>query len=215
MFTSRRKSFGELAEAAAALPKPENVQLKGRNEFKYIGKPQKRLDTPAKVDGSAQFGIDVRLPGMLYAAFAQPPELGASVKSFKAEAAQGMPGVRHVLQTSSGVAVIADSWWQAHQARDALEITWAAGHEREADERIDQRRPEICCGRQGQGGAQGRRRRQRAAVRPARRGDLRAADARARDAGAAELHRRVSRRRLPCLRADASSAAGAGDSRAG
>ncbi len=127
VFTSRRKSFGELAEAAAALPKPENVQLKGRNEFKYIGKPQKRLDTPAKVDGSAQFGIDVRLPGMLYAALAQPPELGASVKSFKAEAAQGMPGVRHVLQTSSGVAVIADSYWQAHQARDKLEITWAPG----------------------------------------------------------------------------------------
>jgi isoquinoline 1-oxidoreductase beta subunit len=127
VFTSRRKSFGELAEAAAALPKPENVQLKGRNEFKYIGKPQKRLDTPAKVDGSAQFGIDVRLPGMLYAALAQPPELGASVKSFKAEAAQGMPGVRHVLQTSSGVAVIADSFWQAHQARDKLEITWASG----------------------------------------------------------------------------------------
>ncbi len=127
VFTSRRKSFGELAEAAAALPKPENVQLKGRNEFKYIGKPQKRLDTPAKVDGSAQFGIDVRLPGMLYAALAQPPELGASVKSFKADAAQGMPGVKQVLQTSSGVAVVADSWWQAKQARDALQIEWAAG----------------------------------------------------------------------------------------
>ena len=127
VFTSRRKSFGELAEAAAALPKPENVQLKGRNEFKYIGKPQKRLDTPAKVDGSAQFGIDVRLPGMLYAALAQPPELGATVKGFKPDAAQGMPGVRHVLQTSSGVAVVADSWWQAHQARDKLEITWAPG----------------------------------------------------------------------------------------
>lgn len=127
VFTSRRKSFGELAEAAAALPKPENVQLKSRNEWKYIGKPQKRLDTPMKVDGSAQFGIDVRLPGMLYAALAQPPELGASVKSFKADAAQGMPGVRQVLQTSSGVAVIADSWWQARQARDALQIEWAPG----------------------------------------------------------------------------------------
>jgi len=127
VFTSRRKSFGELAEAAAALPKPENVQLKGRNEWKYIGKLQQRLDTPAKVDGSAQFGIDVRLPGMLYAALAQPPELGASVKSFKADKAQGMPGVRQVLQTSSGVAVIGDTWWQARQARDALEIEWAPG----------------------------------------------------------------------------------------
>jgi isoquinoline 1-oxidoreductase beta subunit len=127
VFTSRRKSFGELAEAAAALPKPENVQLKGRNEFKYIGKPQKRLDTPAKVDGSAQFGIDVRLPGMLYASLAQPPELGATVKGFKPDAAQGMPGVRHVVQTSSGVAVIADSWWQANKARDALQIEWTSG----------------------------------------------------------------------------------------
>jgi isoquinoline 1-oxidoreductase beta subunit len=127
VFTSRRKSYGELAEAAAALPKPENIQLKSRNEWKYIGKPQRRLDTPAKVDGSAQFGIDVRLPGMLYAALAQPPELNASVKSFDADSAQGMPGVRQILQTSSGVAVIADSWWQAHQAREALKIEWAPG----------------------------------------------------------------------------------------
>lgn len=127
VFTSRRKSFGELAEAAAALPKPQDVQLKPRSEYRYIGRPQPRLDTPAKVDGSAQFGIDVRLPGMLYAALAQPPTLGGRVKSFKADAAQSMPGVRHVLQTSSGVAVIADSWWQAKQARDALEIVWDPG----------------------------------------------------------------------------------------
>jgi isoquinoline 1-oxidoreductase subunit beta len=127
VFTSRRKSFGELAEAAAAMPKPQNVQLKAKNSFEYIGKTRTRLDTPAKVDGSAQYGIDTRLPGMLYASLAQPPELGGSVKSFKADAAQGMPGVRHVLQTSSGVAVIADSWWQAKQARDALEVQWASG----------------------------------------------------------------------------------------
>jgi isoquinoline 1-oxidoreductase beta subunit len=127
VFTSRRKSFGELAEAAAALPKPANVQLKPRDKHQYIGKTQPRLDTPSKVDGSAQFGIDVRLPGMLYAALAQPPALGGAVKSFKGEKAQSMPGVRHVLQTSSGVAVIADSWWQAKQARDALEIEWDAG----------------------------------------------------------------------------------------
>jgi isoquinoline 1-oxidoreductase subunit beta len=127
VFTSRRKSFGELAEAAAALPKPEGVQLKSRSDFEYIGKPRQRLDTPAKVDGSAQFGIDVRLPDMLYAAIAQPPELGAAVKGFKADAAQGMPGVKHVLQTSSGVAVVADSWWRAKQARDALQIDWAPG----------------------------------------------------------------------------------------
>jgi isoquinoline 1-oxidoreductase subunit beta len=127
MFTSRRKSFGELAEAAAALPKPENVELKSRNDFRFIGKTLPRRDTPSKVDGSAQFGIDVRLPGMLFAALAQPPQLGGSVKSFTADKAQAMPGVRHVLQTSAGVAVIADSWWQAKQARDALDIQWQAG----------------------------------------------------------------------------------------
>lgn len=127
LFTSRRKSFGELAEAAAALPAPENVQLKATNDFQYVGKVLPRLDTPSKVDGSAQFGIDMRLPGMLYAALAQPPELGGSVKSFNADKAKAMPGVREVLQTSSGVAVVADSWWQAKQARDALDIQWAPG----------------------------------------------------------------------------------------
>jgi isoquinoline 1-oxidoreductase subunit beta len=126
-YTNKRLSFGALAEAAAALPKPEKVVLKPANKFRFIGKAQKRLDIPAKVDGSAQFGIDVRLPDMLYAALAQPPELGASVKSFKADKAQGMPGVRNVVQTSSGVAVVADSWWQAKQARDALEIEWTPG----------------------------------------------------------------------------------------
>ncbi len=127
LFTTRRKSFGELAEAAAALPVPDNVQLVAHKDFKYIGKTYPRLDTPSKVDGSAQYGIDVRLPGMLYAALAQSPVLGGSVKSFDADAAQGMPGVRRVLQTSSGIAVVADSWWQAKQARDALEIEWDAG----------------------------------------------------------------------------------------
>ncbi len=127
VFTSRRLPLGDLAEAAAALPKPAHVELKPAGKFRFIGKPQKRLDTAAKVDGSAQYGIDVRLPDMLYAALAQPPELGASVRSFNADKARTMPGVRHVLQTSSGVAVVADSWWQAKQARDALEIEWISG----------------------------------------------------------------------------------------
>ncbi len=127
VFTSRRKSFGELAEAAAALPKPENFQVKARGDFKYVGKTFPRLDTPSKVDGSAQYGIDVKLPGMLYAALAQSPELGGGVKSFNADQAKAMPGVREVLPTSSGIAVVADSWWQAKQARDVLEIQWTAG----------------------------------------------------------------------------------------
>jgi len=119
--------FGQLADSAAALPKPQNIKLKSARDFKYIGTGMRRLDTAAKVDGSAQFGIDVRLPGMVYAALAQPPVLGGSVKSFKADKANGMPGVRAVLQTASGVVVVADGWWQAKQARDALEIQWDAG----------------------------------------------------------------------------------------
>lgn len=127
LFTSRRASFGELAEAAAALPKPDNIQVKSRDDFKYVGKVVPRLDTPAKIDGSAQYGIDVRLPDMLYAALAQPPELGGTVQSFNADKAKAMPGVREVLQTSSGVAVVADSWWRARKARDVLEIKWQPG----------------------------------------------------------------------------------------
>jgi len=127
VFTNRRLPFGDLVEAAAALPKPEQIELKSPSKFRFIGKAQKRLDTPSKVDGSAQYGIDVRLPDMLYAAIAQPPELGASVKGFTAAKAQAMPGVRHVVQTSAGVAVIADSWWQARQARAALDVQWTPG----------------------------------------------------------------------------------------
>ncbi len=127
VFTSRRASFGELAEAAAALPKPATITPMAKDQYRFIGKPQKRLDTPSKVDGSAQFGIDVRLPEMLYAALAQAPELGATVESFDAEKAKTLPGVKHVVQTSAGVAVIADSWWQAKTARDAVAIKWKSG----------------------------------------------------------------------------------------
>jgi isoquinoline 1-oxidoreductase beta subunit len=122
-----RVSFGAVAEAAAKLPVPTEVKLKSAQDFTVIGKPQKRLDTPAKVDGTAQYGIDVKLDGMLYAALAQPPVLLGTVKSFNDAKAKAMPGVRAVVQTSSGVAVVADSWWQARRARDALEIVWDGG----------------------------------------------------------------------------------------
>jgi isoquinoline 1-oxidoreductase beta subunit len=119
--------FGEIAAVAAALPKPSNIRLKPARDFQYIGKSLRRLDTPGKVDGSIQFGIDMRLPGMVYAALAQSPVLGGSVKSFNSDKAKAMPGVQAVLQTSSGVAVVANTWWQAKQARDALDIQWEAG----------------------------------------------------------------------------------------
>jgi isoquinoline 1-oxidoreductase subunit beta len=123
----QRLSFGELAEAAAKLPMPHDVKLKSREQFKVIGKAQHRLDTPLKVDGSARYGIDVRLEGMLYGALAQSPVLGGKVKRFDAERSKTMPGVKGVVQTSSGVVVVADSWWRAKQARDALVIEWDEG----------------------------------------------------------------------------------------
>jgi isoquinoline 1-oxidoreductase beta subunit len=123
----KRLTFGELAEAAAKLPVPEKVALKSHENFTIIGKTRPRLDTPAKVDGSTVYGIDVRLPDMLYAALAQPPVLGGKVRSFSDEKARSLPGVRAVVQTSSGVAVVADSWWQARAGRDALQVEWDAG----------------------------------------------------------------------------------------
>ncbi len=123
----KRVRFGAVAEAAAKLPVPKDVALKPAEKFTVIGKPQRRKDTPAKVDGSAVYGIDVKLPGMLYAALAQPPTLGGSVKTFDDEKARALPGVVAVVFTSTGVAVVADSWWRAKQARDALRIEWDAG----------------------------------------------------------------------------------------
>lgn len=122
-----RLRFGDLAEAAAKLPVPKDVPLKPAAQFTLIGKATRRKDTPAKVDGSAVYGIDVRLPGMLYAALAQSPTLGGSVKTYKGEKASAMPGVMAVVLTSSGIAVVADSWWRARKARDVLEIEWNPG----------------------------------------------------------------------------------------
>jgi isoquinoline 1-oxidoreductase beta subunit len=120
-------SYGELAEAAAKLPVPKDVRLKDASQFRLIGKPLPRLDTASKVDGSAEFGMDVDLPGMLYAVIALCPTLGAKVLSVESSAAQAMPGVRGVLTTAGGVVVVADHFWQAHKARGALQINWDQG----------------------------------------------------------------------------------------
>lgn len=123
----KRLTFGAVAGAASKRPMPEDVPLRAPNEFKVIGTPTKRLDTPAKVDGSARYGIDVKLPDMLYAALAQPPTLGGKLVSFDDSAAKSMPGFKAAVKTSSGVAVVADSWWRARKARDALKIRWEPG----------------------------------------------------------------------------------------
>ena len=123
----KRVSFGDVADAASKLQPPEKVTLKDPGSFKLIGTATKRLDTPLKVDGRAQYGIDVRLPDMLYAALAQPPTLGGQVKNFDDSAAKVMPGYKATVKTSSGIVIVADSWWHARKARDALKIEWDAG----------------------------------------------------------------------------------------
>jgi isoquinoline 1-oxidoreductase subunit beta len=123
----RVAKYGQLAEAAAKLPVPKDVALKSPEDFRLIGKPLARFDTPGKVDGSAEFGLDVKLPGMLYAAVALSPVLGGKVGSVDTAAALALPGVRRVVPTESAVIVVAEHFWQAKKARDALRIDWQPG----------------------------------------------------------------------------------------
>ncbi len=129
----KKLSYGALAEAAAKLPVPAKPKLRPRSEFTLIGRDTRRLDGASKVDGSAVYGIDVKLPEMLYAALAQSPTLGGKVRSVDDAAAKTMAGVKAVVTTGSGIAVVASSWWQARQARDALKIQWDAGPNAELD----------------------------------------------------------------------------------
>ncbi len=124
---NQKLTYGHLASAAAKLMPPEKVQLKDPKTFKLIGKPIKRLDTPEKLNGKAEFGIDVKLPGMLRAVIARPPIFGAKMKSFDDARARSMPGVRKIVAIPAGVAVIADTFWQAKVARDALRVEWDEG----------------------------------------------------------------------------------------
>ena len=122
--SGRRASFGELAEAAAALPVPAAVLLKSPDEFRLIGKDVARKDIDAKTDGSALFTQDVERPGMLVAVVARPPRFGAKVKSFDSSAALEQPGVKGAVQIDSGVAVLGDHTWSALQGRKALKLVW-------------------------------------------------------------------------------------------
>jgi isoquinoline 1-oxidoreductase beta subunit len=126
-YKNKKASYGSLAEAASKLTPPKEVKLKDPSKFRYVGKPLHRLDTAGKISGKTVYGIDVKLPGMLYASLAQCPVIGGKVVSVDDAKAKSMPGVKHVLKISDGVAVVADSWWQARQARDALGITWDEG----------------------------------------------------------------------------------------
>src|SRR3954469_258769 len=113
----QKASYGQLSAAASKLPVPEKVAIKDPSEFRIVGKKTTRLDTPAKVNGTAGFGIDVKLPGMVYASLEQSPVIGGTVKSVDSSAAKKMPGVVDVVQIPDGVAVVADTYWHARKAR--------------------------------------------------------------------------------------------------
>jgi len=122
-----KASYGELADAAAKLPVPNDVKLKEAKDFTLIGKPTRRLDSKAKVSGAAEFGIDVKRPDMVIALVARAPVFGAKVKSFDAAKAKGVAGVVDVVQVPSGVAVLGKHFWAAKLGRDALVIDWDLG----------------------------------------------------------------------------------------
>src|SRR2546427_11684215 len=125
--SNRRLSFGTLAAKAATVPLPHDVPLKDPKDWTILGTRVKRLDSPAKVDGSAVFGIDVKAPGLLVAVVARSPVFGRKVQSFDAAKAKAVPGVKHVVQISPGVGVVADGYWSAKKGRDALDVTWDEG----------------------------------------------------------------------------------------
>jgi len=126
--SGRTTTYGKVAEAAAKLTPPANVSLKDPKDWKLIGKSVKRLDTMDKLTGVQVYGADLKLPGMLNAAIKDCPVFGGKVKSFEAAKVTGIPGVRHVVPVGdSAVAVVADTWWQAKTALDALPIVWDEG----------------------------------------------------------------------------------------
>jgi isoquinoline 1-oxidoreductase subunit beta len=126
--SNRRLSYGELASKAATLPVPSDPPLKTAKDYKIVGKPLARLDTPSKVDGTAIYGIDFRLPNMKYALLARCPVFGGKVASFDDRESKKISGVTFVGKISdSAVAVVADSVWSAMEGRRVLNVTWDEG----------------------------------------------------------------------------------------
>src|SRR2546430_2565432 len=141
--SKRRLTYGKLVATAAQLPVPKDPPLKDAKDFRLLGTRVPRLDTPAKVDGSAVFGIDVKVPGMLVASIERCPVFGGTLKSYDATKAKAVPGVRAVVALepspwtgpggawaagcAAGVAVVADTYWQAGAGREALQAEWNGG----------------------------------------------------------------------------------------
>jgi isoquinoline 1-oxidoreductase subunit beta len=126
--SGRTTTFGQVADAAGRIAPPKDVPLKDPKDWKIAGKPLKRLDTADKLTGKQVYGMDLKLPGMLNAAIKDCPVFGGKVKSFDAAAIQSMPGIKKVVPVGdSAVAVVADTWWQAKTALDALPLVWDEG----------------------------------------------------------------------------------------
>jgi isoquinoline 1-oxidoreductase beta subunit len=126
--TGRKLAYGQLVDRAQALPVPQSPKLKTPDKFRYIGKNLHRLDSPEKVTGRGIYGMDVQVPGMLVASIERPPVVsGGKVQGFDASAARAIPGVRHVVQVTNGIAVVADRFPTALAGRRALKITWDHG----------------------------------------------------------------------------------------
>jgi isoquinoline 1-oxidoreductase beta subunit len=119
----KKLGYGALVERAARLTPPEKIALKNAKDFRLLGKPTPRIDSRAKVTGVAEFGLDVKRPGLLVAAVARPPVFGGKVESFDPAPALAVPGVKAVVKIPSGVAIVADHFWAAKRARDALAST--------------------------------------------------------------------------------------------
>ncbi len=122
-----KATYGQLADDASRIPVPDKPAMKDPSQFRIVGKKTTRLDTPAKVNGTARFGIDVKLPGMVYASLEMAPVQGGTLKSFDGAAAKASKGVIDVVQLPDGVAVVADTYWHAVQARKKLQVQWDDG----------------------------------------------------------------------------------------
>jgi isoquinoline 1-oxidoreductase beta subunit len=125
--SGRSATFGELATRAADFDPPGDLPLKPPGEYTIVGTSKPRFDIPAKVDGSARYGVDMRLPGMLYAAVRACPVFGGSPASYETVAVTSRRGVKKVVSIPGGVAVVADNWWRAKRALDTLELAWQEG----------------------------------------------------------------------------------------
>lgn len=125
--SGRKLAFGALVPAASKLPVPAEPKLKEAKDFRILGKRTNRLDTPGKINGTAKFGIDAQVPGMLVAVMARAPQPGAKPVKVDDAAAKAVKGVRQVITIPHGVAVLADGYWAAKKGRDALKIDWDLG----------------------------------------------------------------------------------------